>query len=118
MGTSVASFKIGIAAFIVPFMFFYNSAILMDGTTLEIMRAGITATFGVFLLSAGVQGWFIGARSAWYLRVGLIAAALFMIEGGLVSDLIGLGAAFAVFAVQKVFRPSPDGPAVPVRGAD
>jgi TRAP-type uncharacterized transport system fused permease subunit len=32
METSVASFKIGIAAFIVPFMFFYNSAILMDGT--------------------------------------------------------------------------------------
>jgi TRAP-type uncharacterized transport system fused permease subunit len=31
METSVASFKIGIAAFIVPFMFFYNSAILMDG---------------------------------------------------------------------------------------
>jgi TRAP transporter 4TM/12TM fusion protein len=32
METSVASFKIGIAAFIVPFMFFYNSAILMEGT--------------------------------------------------------------------------------------
>jgi TRAP-type uncharacterized transport system fused permease subunit len=30
METSVASFKIGIAAFIVPFMFFYNSALLMD----------------------------------------------------------------------------------------
>jgi TRAP-type uncharacterized transport system fused permease subunit len=27
METSVTSFKIGIAAFIVPFMFFYNSAI-------------------------------------------------------------------------------------------
>lgn len=118
MGTSVASFKIGIAAFIVPFMFFYNSAILMDGTTFEIIRAGVTATFGVFLLSAGVQGWFLGARSVWYLRVALFAAALFMIEGGLVSDLIGLGTGAAVFAIQKVFRPSAEGVAVPVRGAD
>jgi TRAP transporter 4TM/12TM fusion protein len=83
METSVASFKIGIAAFIVPFMFFYNSAILMEGSWFEVIRAGITATFGVFLLSAGVQGWFMGGRSAWFLRVALMAAALFMIEGGL-----------------------------------
>jgi TRAP-type uncharacterized transport system fused permease subunit len=40
METSVASFKIGIAAFIVPFMFFYNSAILMEGTWFEVIRAG------------------------------------------------------------------------------
>jgi TRAP transporter 4TM/12TM fusion protein len=63
METSVASFKIGIAAFIVPFMFFYNSAILMEGSWFEVIRAGITATFGVFLLSAGVQGWFMGGRA-------------------------------------------------------
>ncbi len=117
METSVASFKIGIAAFIVPFMFFYNSAILMDGTWFEVIRAGITATVGVFLLSAGVQGWFIGGRAAWFLRVGLLAAALFMIEGGLLTDLIGVGFAIAIFLVQKLARPDPDAVLV-VRGAD
>ncbi|NSX55816.1 TRAP transporter permease [Parasulfitobacter algicola] len=117
METSVASFKIGIAAFIVPFMFFYNSAILMDGTTFEILRAAVTAIFGVFLLSSGVQGWFVGARSAWFIRVGLIVAALFMIEGGLVSDLIGFGAAVVLFFVQKVLKPAPDA-TIQVRGAD
>ncbi|PWJ15904.1 TRAP transporter permease [Jannaschia seohaensis] len=117
METSVASFKIGIAAFIVPFMFFYNSAILMDGTWFEVIRAAITATFGVFLLSAGVQGWFIGGRPAWFLRVGLIAAALFMIEGGLISDLVGLGLAVGIYFIQRVVRPNP-GATIPVRGAD
>jgi len=117
MGTSVASFKIGIAAFIVPFMFFYNSAILMEGETVEIIRAGITATFGVFLLSSGVQGWFLGSRPAWFLRVILILAALFMIEGGWLSDLIGLGTAAAVFFIQKVFNPKADA-TIAVRGAD
>jgi TRAP transporter 4TM/12TM fusion protein len=117
METSVASFKIGIAAFIVPFMFFYNSAILMDGTWFEVIRAAITATFGVFLLSAGVQGWFIGGRAAWFLRVGLVFAALAMIEGGIVTDLIGIGVAVGVFFIQKVFRPAPDA-TIPVRGAD
>ncbi|SDX82823.1 TRAP transporter permease [Citreimonas salinaria] len=117
METSVASFKIGIAAFIVPFMFFYNGALLMDGTWFEIIRAGLTATVGVFLLSAGIQGWFMGGRVAWFIRVGLIVAALFMIEGGLFTDLIGVGAAVVLFFVQKLLNPSPDA-GIPVRGAD
>ncbi|MBM2323819.1 MULTISPECIES: TRAP transporter permease [Marivita] len=117
METSVASFKIGIAAFIVPYMFFYNSAILMDGTWVEVIRAGVTATVGVFLLSSGVQGWFLGGRSAWFLRVALICAALFMIEGGLITDLIGLGIAAGAYFVQKFLHPKPDA-SIPVRGAD
>ncbi|MBT8476824.1 MAG: TRAP transporter fused permease subunit, partial [Alphaproteobacteria bacterium] len=117
METSVASFKIGIAAFIVPFMFFYNSALLMDGNWFEVIRAGITAVFGVFLLSSGVQGWFWGARAAWFIRLGLIAAALLMIEGGLLTDLVGVGAAVGLFFIQKVFHPDPDA-AVAIRGAD
>lgn len=100
--TSVASFKIGIAAFIVPFMFFYNSAILMDGSVLEILIAGASAIFGVFLLSSGVQGWFLGAKAVWILRLALMVAALFMIEGGVVTDLIGAGIAVVAFLVQRV----------------
>jgi TRAP transporter 4TM/12TM fusion protein len=117
METSVASFKIGISAFIVPFMFFYNSAILMDGTWLEVIRAAVTAILGVFLLTSGVQGWFMGGRAVWFLRVGLIIAALCMIEGGLITDLVGIGIAAAVFFVQRVVKPDPD-TAISVRGAD
>ncbi|MEL7025711.1 MAG: TRAP transporter fused permease subunit [Pseudomonadota bacterium] len=115
METSVASFKIGIAAFIVPFMFFYNSAILMDGTWLEVGRAGLTAVVGVFLLSSGVQGWFMGSRAGWLVRLGVIVAALFMIEGGLITDAIGLAIVAGMFFIQKVIRPDPDAP-IPVRG--
>ncbi len=105
MATSVASFKIGISAFIVPFMFFYNGAILMDGTWFEVIRAGATAVFGVFLLSSGVQGWWVGDRAAWPIRIGLLIVALFMIEGGWISDLIGIGGAVALFALAQMTRP-------------
>ncbi len=101
MATSVASFKIGISAFIVPFMFFYSSAILMDGTWFEVTRAAATAIFGVFLLSSGVQGWWVGSRAPAYIRVALIVVALFMIEGGLISDLIGIGGAAALFVLSR-----------------
>jgi TRAP transporter 4TM/12TM fusion protein len=117
METSVASFKIGIAAFIVPFMFFYNGALLMDGGALEIARALVTSVTGVFLLSAGVQGWFMGSRSVWYLRVALAAAALFMIEGGLVTDGLGIVIAVGVFAIQKFVRPKP-GAIIEAHGPD
>jgi TRAP-type uncharacterized transport system fused permease subunit len=89
----------------------------MDGSWLEILRAGATATLGVFLLSSGVQGWALGQRAAWFLRVGLIVGALFLIEGGLASDLIGLVLAVASLGAQKVLRPDPD-IAFDVRGAD
>ncbi|MFO7765963.1 MAG: TRAP transporter fused permease subunit [Pelovirga sp.] len=117
METSLASFKIGIAAFIVPFMFFYNSALLMDGTWIEIGRMGLTALFGVFLLSSGVQGWFLGQRAVWFLRIGIIVAALFMISGGWVTDLIGIGATVVIWLVQRVFHPNPNA-TLSVRGAD
>ncbi len=117
METSVASFKIGIAAFIVPFMFFYNAAILMEGTWVEVIRAGVTAAAGVFLLSSGVQGWFMGSRAVWYLRTVLIIAALCMIEGGWISDLMGVGLAVIVFLVQRTVDPVRE-TAIPVRGAD
>lgn len=117
MATSVASFKIGITAFVVPFMFFYNSALLMDGTWPEIIRAGMTAVVGVFLLSAAVQGWFMGGRTVWWLRLALGLLALLMIEGALITDAIGIGGAVAVWAIQKFIRPDPDTP-FEVRGAD
>ncbi|MEM9321148.1 MAG: TRAP transporter permease, partial [Pseudomonadota bacterium] len=83
----------------------------------EIAIAACTATFGVFLLSSGVQGWFVGARAVWYLRVALIAAALCMISGGLATDAIGIAAAVALYVLQRVLRPSL-GASIPVRGAD
>ncbi|MBY5931484.1 TRAP transporter fused permease subunit [Tateyamaria omphalii] len=104
MATSVTSFKIGISAFVVPFMFFYNAAILMDGTWFEVIRAGLTAVFGVFLLSSGVQGWWNGARANTAIRVGLIVVALLMIEGGWQSDLIGLGGAAVLFILARTMR--------------
>ncbi|KQB98079.1 C4-dicarboxylate ABC transporter permease [Loktanella sp. 1ANDIMAR09] len=105
MATSVASFKIGISAFIVPFMFFYNGAILMDGTWLEVIRAGITAVFGVFLLSSGVQGWWVGNRAALPIRIGLMIVALCMIAGGWLTDLIGIGGAVALYLMAKLSQP-------------
>ena len=102
MRTSVESFKIGLAAFVVPFMFFYNSALLMQGDWLEIVHVVFTAGLGIFLLAAAVQGWFFGLLN-WALRIVLLVAALAMIQGGWTSDIIGIGVGLVVFVIQKQF---------------
>ncbi|SEO22656.1 TRAP transporter, 4TM/12TM fusion protein [Pseudorhodobacter antarcticus] len=102
MKTSVESFKMGLAAFVVPFMFFTSPALLMQGTWLEILHVVATAGLGIFLLSSTVQGWFFGQLST-VLRVVLMVAALSMIEGSWFTDVIGFGVAVAVWAWQKKY---------------
>jgi TRAP transporter 4TM/12TM fusion protein len=104
METSVASFRIGIAAFIVPFMFFYNGALLMNAEWFEIVRSLITALFGVYILSGGVLGWFAEVSAPWVVRIVLITAALLMIEGGWLTDLTGIGMAVAAYIIQRQRR--------------
>ncbi len=100
MRTSVESFKMGLAAFVVPFMFFTSPALLMQGTAFEIAHVFISAAFGIYLLSSTVQGWFFGLIS-WPLRLVLLVAALAMIDGGWLTDGVGLAAGLLVWALQK-----------------
>lgn len=106
MSTSVASFRIGIAAFVVPFMFFYSSALLGDAEWLLVLRAGATAIVGVFLLAAAVQGWFIGKNAGWVVRPLLGASALTLIQGGWLTDLVGLGILGLAAIVQLWRKPA------------
>lgn len=100
MRTSVESFKVGLAAFVIPFMFFYTPALLMQGTWVENFHAFATAAFGIFLLTSSIQGWFFG-KTTMPIRVALMAAALAMIAGGIASDLIGLSVAAVLYAIHK-----------------
>jgi len=100
MGTSVASFKIGLAAFIVPFMFFYSPAMLMEGSWMQILRVGVTATLGIVMLSATVQAWFFGPVKAWQ-RLVMLIGAVCMIYGGIYSDVAGLAIGALMFFLQR-----------------
>jgi TRAP-type uncharacterized transport system fused permease subunit len=98
--TSVTAFKLGLAAFIVPFMFFYSPTLLMIGSWPLIIQSVVTACLGVFLLSSAVQGWFFG-RTNILLRGVLLVAALSMISGGWVTDIVGVGLGLALYAWQR-----------------
>ena len=100
MQTGVQSFKIGIAAFIVPFIFCFNPALLMQGSVPDIVLASLTAVVGIYLLSAAVQGWFF-AHANTFVRLGLLGASLLMISGGWETDATGLALAISLYFLQK-----------------
>ena len=113
MKTSIEAFKIGLAAFIVPFMFFYHHELLMQGEWVDIAWVVATALLGMYLLSAAVQGYYFG-RVHPVLRLLLLLAALAMIEGTWYTDLFGLSVAVLAFVFQKRMV----SPATVAKGAD
>ncbi|WP_229721938.1 TRAP transporter permease [Marinobacterium nitratireducens] len=100
MQTGVQAFKIGISAFLVPFIFCFNPALLMQGTLIEIVMAAITATIGIYLLSAAVQGWFFD-RAGPLTRLLLLLTSILMIMGGWETDLAGAVLTVALFVWKK-----------------
>lgn len=94
MRTSVTAFVFGIAAFIVPFMFFYGPGLLLQAAWPEILRNLATASIGVYLLAAATQGWLLRPAGP-LIRVALLVASLAMIEGGILTDLLGISIGLA-----------------------
>jgi TRAP-type uncharacterized transport system fused permease subunit len=54
--TGWKAFQIGVAAYIVPFMFVLSPAILLIGPPFEVVIAFVTAMVGVFCLAFAMEG--------------------------------------------------------------
>lgn len=91
METGFIALKLGIVAFIVPYMFVYQPALLGIGETPEIIWAAITAIIGVIGIAGGMQSWLLCSTSAWE-RAFLLIGGLTLIYPGLSTDIIGFGA--------------------------
>lgn len=107
MKTGVKAFQIGLAAFIVPFMFIYSPELLVQTNNItSILLAVVTALIGVYLLAAAVQSWFYGKRAAWYTRVTLLLASLLFIWTGYQTDLIAIVLVILAVIMQKFINKS------------
>jgi TRAP transporter 4TM/12TM fusion protein len=101
--TGTSAFQLGIAGFIIPFMFVYAPELLLIGNIGKIIIAFTTATFGIVCLAAGVQACLL-MPTKWYETIVLLAVALLMIKPGLITDIIGFGLFALVFGLQWIRR--------------
>jgi TRAP transporter 4TM/12TM fusion protein len=111
--TGLAAFQLGIAGFIVPFMFVYAPELLFVGSLWNILSALLTATFGVYCLAAAVQRCLL-VKTRWYETGLLLVAALLLIKPGLQTDLIGAALFLVVFLLQWFRRKRDAGQAVSI----
>ncbi|MCU0560335.1 MAG: TRAP transporter permease [Desulfobacterales bacterium] len=101
--TGVDAFQLGIAGFIIPFMFVYAKELLFIGAIGQIVLALVSAALGVTCLAAAVQRCLL-MKTKWYEAVVLYAVAFMLIKPGLATDIIGAGLFAVVLAWQWVGR--------------
>jgi TRAP transporter 4TM/12TM fusion protein len=89
MKTSIEAVKLGIVAFIVPFMFVFNPSLLMIGSFFEVLTVIISSLIGIVALAGGLQNFFI-IKTNIIERILLIVGAVSLIFPGIKSDLFGL----------------------------
>jgi TRAP transporter 4TM/12TM fusion protein len=89
MITGLTSVRLGIVAFIMPFIFIYQPAIMLIGEPLQIIITTIYSLLGVFALCMGFEGWFF-IRLNPVVRVLLIIAGLLLIIPEQITSIAGM----------------------------
>lgn len=102
--TGVTATRLAITAFIVPYIFAFSPEMLIIGSDkpwYEIVLLVITALCGIFIISAGMEGYMFKNMS-WVERILALAGGLCMIIPGIATDAVGFALIILVFVIQKI----------------
>ena len=89
--------RLGIVAYMIPFMFAYNPALLLVGPVGEVVQACVTSLIGVVALSGATIGFFFGRMNP-IERILMGGAGIALVFPGLTSDYIGIPLAVVMVA--------------------
>jgi len=92
--------RIGLVAFIVPFMFAYDQSLLLVGSFWKTIGSVFTACLGVWCLAVAGEGYFLN-RLVWYERLVAGIAAIFLLFPSIKLGLIG-GAAMVLIILSQL----------------
>lgn len=104
MKTAFTATKLAIGAFIVPYVFALNPAMLfIDTTVVEVVLICITSFVGIFAVSAALEGYFLH-HMRWYERIVCVVGGLLLIYPGTVTDIAGVILVGIILFVQIATR--------------
>jgi len=101
METAVTATRLGIAAYIIPFMFVYGSSLVLEGSLVTIIISFITALIGIIMLSSAVQG-ILFTKVAFIERLIMFIGAISLIKPGLMTDVLGLTSFIIIIILQML----------------
>ena len=100
MKTAFTATKLAIGAFIVPYVFALNPAMLfVDTTAWEVILICITSLVGIFSVSAALEGYVL-RNMTWWQRIIIAVGGLLLIYPGWVTDVIGLAMVAVIVGIQ------------------
>jgi TRAP-type uncharacterized transport system fused permease subunit len=114
--TSMIALKLGLATFIVPFMFWMSPALLAQGSLAEILPALATAAFGVFLLACATEGWMRNGPLPLAMRLASGVAGLMLMIPETITDIAGLAVGVALLLWQQRRYPTDTVAPAPAKG--
>ncbi len=104
MKTAFTATKLAIGAFIVPYVFALNPAMMFINTSAgEVILICITSLVGIFAVSSALEGYFIH-HMPWYQRVVCAVGGLLLIYPGAVTDAIGVALVLVVILLQLLTK--------------
>ena len=104
MKTAFTATKLAIGAFIVPYVFALNPAMLfIDTTVWEVITICITSFVGIFAVSASLEGYFLH-HMAWYERLISVIGGLLLIYPGITTDIIGVALVGIMLVIQVLTK--------------
>lgn len=102
--TGLEASKLAIGAFIIPYIFIFNPAMLMLDTNLvEVIQIIITSIIGMFGVAACLEG-YVFRKCLWIERILFVTAGLLLIDPGSITDIIGLATIIILVLIQIFTR--------------
>ena len=100
MKTAFNATRLAIAAFLIPYIFAFNNAMLfIDTTPMDVVGVIVSSVLGMVAISIGMIGYFLRPVNPVF-RAAVCAAGLLMVYPGTVTDVAG----FAVLAALTVIQ--------------
>jgi len=100
--TGVQATKLGIAAFIIPFIFVFNPQMLLFGVAdhpVQMVWMIISSIIGIVGVAMGTEGYML-TNMKWYERILALVGGLGLVTPGLLTDFIGGVLLLAVVVLQ------------------
>jgi TRAP-type uncharacterized transport system fused permease subunit len=87
MATGWTAMRFGWSSYIVPFLFVYSPAILMQGSAIDIIAVTISSMFGIWLICAAMVG-YLSRVLRWEMRLAFAAAGIMLLSPHQVSEVM------------------------------
>jgi len=102
--TGIIATRLAITAFIIPYIFVLNPAMLLIDTSLpQVIQIVITSTIGMIAIAGGLEG-YMKKKLPWWQRILAVGGGLCMIDPNPITDIVGLAIIAFVLFQQYVLK--------------